>query len=147
MGNNILKYRIKEILMERGMSQAELARRTGVSVSSMQNVFCGANHFRINTLIKMAEILEVEFADLFERTGWCKKPEKEQSVVADTPRRPRFDLSSIDVYEISREMGWSSAKTCTVFIGKTAIDASCLRQLSDASGIDYDKLTTIVKVK
>lgn len=71
MENEILRYRIKEILKERGMSQAELCRRIGMTTANLHNAFAGRSHIGISALVKIAEVLEVEFPDLFARTGWC----------------------------------------------------------------------------
>lgn len=67
------ELRIKELLKERGMTQAQLAERLGIlPVSFSQAV--ARNKFNLDRLEEIADILEVEVSELFapaDGTVYC----------------------------------------------------------------------------
>lgn len=54
IGRNVMRYRIK-----RGMTQAELAEKIGVSTAFLSRVECGQKSMKIHTLYELAEALSV----------------------------------------------------------------------------------------
>ena len=70
MNNNevlgILSKNIKRYLEEYGMSQADLARKLGVSAQTITNWVRGAGNPRMNKIDKMCEIFLCNRSDLLE---------------------------------------------------------------------------------
>lgn len=64
MDRNNIKLRIREILALKGMTNKALADRMKVSPQYVSNILTGSA-LSINALYKIANILEVEFGDLF----------------------------------------------------------------------------------
>ena len=59
------KLRIKELLREANMTQAELAESVGIARPNMSNIVTGKSNPSISTLESIAGALGVEVADLF----------------------------------------------------------------------------------
>ena len=57
--------KIKQIAKEKGMTMAEVAKKLGVNPVNLSSAING--NPTLSTLSKIAEVLEVEVADLFER--------------------------------------------------------------------------------
>lgn len=60
-----LGRRIRELREERGIAQAELARRVGSSASHLNKLEAGQKAATVTTLAAVAKALGVELADLF----------------------------------------------------------------------------------
>ena len=60
-----METRIKELLERRGMSSAELSRRIGVTKATVSNLITGKTTPSVDTLNRIAEVLEVPFWQLF----------------------------------------------------------------------------------
>lgn len=69
MEKELPKLRIKEILIEKGMTSKELAEKMGKSKQYISNILTGGKGMSIATLADIAKILDVEFRDLFAVTG------------------------------------------------------------------------------
>lgn len=63
---NVFKLRIKEILIEKGISSKELALRMGKAPQYVSNIINGGKGISVSTLIEIAKALKVEFKDLFD---------------------------------------------------------------------------------
>lgn len=63
---NIL--RLKDILSEKGIAGKELAEKIGVTPTSISNITQGNTFPKPETLIKIAEALDVDIRDLFIST-------------------------------------------------------------------------------
>ena len=62
--------RIKENRKRMGMTQAELGKCLGVQKSAIQKYESGGNHYKLETIIKLAEVFEISVATLIgERQG------------------------------------------------------------------------------
>ena len=61
-----MKLRISEILAEKGISVAELGRRTNTSRSSMHATLEKGNP-QYSTLVEIAKALNVDISELFEK--------------------------------------------------------------------------------
>lgn len=57
--------RIKQLVKEKGMTMAEVARKLGVNPVNLSSAI--NRNPTLSTLSKIAEVLEVEVVDLFER--------------------------------------------------------------------------------
>jgi transcriptional regulator with XRE-family HTH domain len=64
VGRNVRVWR-----MAKGLSQAQLARRIGVTFQQLQKYEVGANRIGTARLIKIAEVLGVPISTLFEGTN------------------------------------------------------------------------------
>jgi transcriptional regulator with XRE-family HTH domain len=67
------RLRIKELMQEKKWSREKLAEAVGVSVTTISNINSGQYSPSLDTLMKIAEVLEVDVRELFN-------PSKEQSV-------------------------------------------------------------------
>lgn len=56
--------RIKENRMRMGMTQAELGKCIGVQKSAIQKYESGANHYKLETIIKLAQTFEISVSAL-----------------------------------------------------------------------------------
>jgi transcriptional regulator with XRE-family HTH domain len=63
VGRNVRIWR-----MARGLSQAQLAKRLGVTFQQVQKYEVGANRMGTGRLVKIAAILDIPIAALFEQT-------------------------------------------------------------------------------
>lgn len=63
---NIL--RLKEVLAGKGMQNKDLAEKIGVTPTTISNITQGNNFPKPETLLKIAEALEVDIRELFVRT-------------------------------------------------------------------------------
>lgn len=61
----MIELRIKEIRLEKHMSQEELSRMSGVSASYISELESGSKMPTILTLCKLAEALQVEVSELY----------------------------------------------------------------------------------
>jgi transcriptional regulator with XRE-family HTH domain len=59
--------RVRELRIERGLSQAKLAARAGIDPSTVNQIETGKRSPSANSLNKLARALEVEVADLFPK--------------------------------------------------------------------------------
>lgn len=62
----VFKLRIKEILIEKGLSSKELAMRMKKAPQYVSNIINGGKGISVSTLIDIAKALNVEFRDLFD---------------------------------------------------------------------------------
>lgn len=60
-----METRIKELLEKKGISSAELSRRIGVTKATVSNLITGKTSPSVDTLNRIAEVLEVPFWQLF----------------------------------------------------------------------------------
>ena len=61
-----MKYRIREIREEKGITQEELSRKSGVSRATLWALECGENKITTTkTLLNIADALGVEMTALF----------------------------------------------------------------------------------
>lgn len=58
--------RIKEVLSEKGMSAKELAAACGLSEMGMSNIMTGKSQPNANTIIRIAQALNVSCGELFD---------------------------------------------------------------------------------
>lgn len=59
-----MKYRIKEVLSQKGMTSGELAKRIGLTANALSNIITGRSQPSMDRLEKMAEVLEVSVPEL-----------------------------------------------------------------------------------
>ena len=79
VGRNVRIWR-----MARGLSQAQLASRLGVTFQQLQKYEVGANRIGTGRLVKLAAILGVPIAVLFEGTNGGGETSSLLSLVADS---------------------------------------------------------------
>jgi len=78
VGRNVRIWR-----MAKGLSQAQLAHRVGVTFQQLQKYEVGANRIGTGRLVKLAETLGVPIATLFHGTGGTDQTAVLLSLVAD----------------------------------------------------------------
>ena len=62
------EFQLQQLLTEKGMSQSELARRTGISFTTINAIANNkTKQVQLETLDLLAEVLEVEIGDLIRR--------------------------------------------------------------------------------
>lgn len=59
------KLRLKELIAEKGMTSAEIARRAGITTVSMSKIVNGKSDASVDRLNQFADILDAEFWELF----------------------------------------------------------------------------------
>lgn len=69
---DIIKLRVREILAERNMTCRQLAELTGKAPQYINAVLNSHRGLSLNSLIMIAEALEVDFVDLFARASDAK---------------------------------------------------------------------------
>ena len=69
MINDIRRLNLKRILKEKGVSQAELARRIGVKPPYISSLMSGSQNIGGNTLIKICRALNVSEEEFYEGIG------------------------------------------------------------------------------
>ena len=79
VGRNVRIWR-----MARGLSQAELASRIGVTFQQLQKYEVGANRIGTGRLVKVAAVLGVPVAALFEGTNAADPSESLLALVSDS---------------------------------------------------------------
>ena len=64
---NVGKFRLKDLAQEKGLTQEELAQRSGVTISTVRRVWQnkGADDARVGTLRALAQVLGVTVDDLY----------------------------------------------------------------------------------
>ena len=64
----MVKYRLKEVLKEKGVSQGKLSRMTNVSLSTIQRLSVEGSTYNVSmeVLEKIAKALGVRISDLYE---------------------------------------------------------------------------------
>ena len=69
-----VRFRLRELLAERGMSQTDLQTRTGLAYSTVNDLFNNKpRRVELETLDVLCEVLNCSIADLLERV-----PEKKR---------------------------------------------------------------------
>ena len=69
-----VRFRLRELLAERGMSQTDLQTRTGLAYSTVNDLFNNKpRRVELDTLDVLCEVLDCSIADLLERV-----PEKKR---------------------------------------------------------------------
>ena len=63
----IYKLKIKKIRMKKGIKQTELARKIGVSKSTLSELENNKYDIRLSKLIKISDVLEVDLKELYEK--------------------------------------------------------------------------------
>lgn len=59
-----LGYKIKYERVKRGVSQLDLALKTGLTTRSISRIECGTNDPKYSTLFRISEALDVELIEL-----------------------------------------------------------------------------------
>lgn len=72
---NIL--RLKELLKEKGLTGKDLAENVNVTPASISNIVQGNSFPKPDLLLQIAETLDVDVRDLFNRTKTNKEPKEE----------------------------------------------------------------------
>jgi DNA-binding Xre family transcriptional regulator len=64
----MVKYRIKEVLKEKGVSQGKLSRMTNVSLSTIQRLSVEGSTYNVSmdVLERIAKALGVKISDLYQ---------------------------------------------------------------------------------
>ena len=65
-----VRFRLRELLEEAGVSQTEAARRSGMSFATINRLCTNATHqVSLETIERLCVAFDVEPGDLFEREG------------------------------------------------------------------------------
>jgi transcriptional regulator with XRE-family HTH domain len=60
--------RLKELMAQKGMSREELAKKVGVSMTTISNINSEKNLPTIHLLLQIAETLDVDIREMFKTT-------------------------------------------------------------------------------
>lgn len=72
LDREVCKFRILDILRERGMTQSDLANALGISRGTMSTIVNQTSTVSIVRLAEIAKVLRVEMSELFARTYWME---------------------------------------------------------------------------
>lgn len=136
MEKDILRYRIKDILKERGMTISHLSELIGMSQPNLSSGLNGKYNFGISTLVKIASVLNVEFSDLFVRTGWCE-PGNVESIVYDYNSliNPiKFNLDKDTIKRIASILGVTQKYVYRSMTGEDSMTKFYAKKLSENTG-------------
>ena len=61
-----MKILLREVMIEKDITYQELAKRSGVSKSTLHRIVCGQMHTPIEYLEKIAKSLNIKITDLFD---------------------------------------------------------------------------------
>lgn len=70
-----LAHNVKVLLAKRGLSQMEVARRTGDSTMVINDIVHGRSNPSVASLLRLAEVLETTIDDLVSEPGKKAAPE------------------------------------------------------------------------
>jgi transcriptional regulator with XRE-family HTH domain len=79
VGRNVRIWR-----MEKGLTQAQLADRVGVTFQQLQKYEIGGNRIPTGRLVKLAGILGVPISALFEGTNGAEPPQSAAGLISDS---------------------------------------------------------------
>jgi transcriptional regulator with XRE-family HTH domain len=79
VGRNVRIWR-----MAKGLTQAQLADRVGVTFQQLQKYEIGGNRIPTGRLVKLAGILDVPISALFEGTNGAEPPRSLLALIADS---------------------------------------------------------------
>ncbi|MBV9428801.1 MAG: helix-turn-helix transcriptional regulator [Bradyrhizobiaceae bacterium] len=79
VGRNVRIWR-----MEKGLTQAQLADRVGVTFQQLQKYEIGGNRIPTGRLVKLAGILGVPISALFEGTNGADSPQSLVALISDS---------------------------------------------------------------
>ncbi len=94
MSRENIKLRIREILAQKGLTNKALADKMGVTPQHIANILSGRS-LSLNTLSKIADVLSVEFGDLFVSSYSPNTPFENEFVAMVKCRRGIFTASSV----------------------------------------------------
>lgn len=69
-----MRTRIKEVMVDKGVSSAKLAELLGVSKATISNLINNKTMPSIDTLERIADVLDVPFVELFQKDESKPKP-------------------------------------------------------------------------
>lgn len=90
-----IKLRLRDILTQKGMTNKALADKMGVSPQHIAGILSGRS-LSLNTLMKVADALEIEFGDLFVSSYSPNSPFENEFVAMVKCRRGIFTASNIN---------------------------------------------------
>lgn len=94
MSRENIKLRIREILAQKGLTNKALADMMGVTPQHIANILSGRS-LSLNTLSKIADVLSVEFGDLFVSSYSPNTPFENEFVAMVKCRRGIFTASNV----------------------------------------------------
>lgn len=95
MSRKDIKLRIREILAQKGMTNKALADKMGVLPQYISNILNGRS-LSINALVKVSEVLGVEFGDLFVSSFTPNTPFENEFMAMVKCRRGIFTASNMN---------------------------------------------------
>ena len=120
-GSLELGQRIKSLRFQKGLSQSEMARMVGVTPSTVSQVESNLIHPSLPALLKMAEVLGVEPADLFKTRNEIETPLITKPHNAVEVKIPGVDPTSMEA-RLLTPLGFSGRTEpyqLTVYPGRT----------------------------
>ena len=115
-----LAARLNEISKEKGLSQAEIARRSGLSTAKITQLFRGSTKDpRISTVMMLCQALEVPLDELID-IGEMQTLESESDTIDLKTRLHQLSSEmNLTQADIARRSGLSTATVAQLFTGKS----------------------------
>ncbi len=80
MKNKNIEKKIKRIMFEKNINQSDLAKKLGITRGVVSNLFTGNKNPRIETLEKIAEVLEVPFEYFISKQKTAEFEDKKENL-------------------------------------------------------------------
>lgn len=94
MDRSSIKFRIRDIMAQKGITGKILAERMGVSIQHISNILSNRG-VSINSLLKVADALGVEFGDLFESSFSPNSPHEDDFTAVVKCRKGIYTATSL----------------------------------------------------
>jgi transcriptional regulator with XRE-family HTH domain len=99
--------KISNLLKQKNISQSELARRIDKTANTVSNYFISKTKIDVDTLLKIAEVLDVSVCVFFEENNTLKVPEHTQKILDIFKKLSIYDSSTINNILLGRQKGYN----------------------------------------
>ena len=115
-----LSERLHELSKEKGLTQADVARRSGLSTAKITQLFRGSTKDpRISTVMMLCQALEVPLDELID-IGEMQTLESESDTIDLKTRLQQLSSEmNLTQADIARRSGLSTATVAQLFVGKS----------------------------
>ena len=145
LDTDVFRLRVKDILIQKGLTQVWLANELGMSVANLNSAINGTGCVGIPKLIGIARALNVEFCELFARTGWCDVS-SENSGSEVSGRDDAVCDNNVCASDRSEQKSRFLSKA-EVVVNGCNVTRSDLTKISNATGYEVDYVKDVVTGK
>lgn len=147
--NRRIKSHLPNLLAERGWSQADLARKTGIRANTINEIYGGfADKIQLEHLALICEVLNCQPADIFEFVSRsATNPSKLNLAKVDAAKTKRLRRQAgMTGAEFGYAVGASQSMISHIEIGSKVPGAELLARMAVKLGVSIDALMKKEKV-